>query len=69
MIYREYTPPPAVADLLICSWTLAVARDEPVHQQRVLPDPAHELTDRDLPLAELWRRALVGSVQTDQAIR
>lgn len=108
MIYREYTPPPAVADLLICSWTLAVGRDEPVHQQRVLPDgctdivwfgdapptavgpmtrpvlatiepgttlvglrfrpefasrvlglPAHELTDRDLPLAELWRRPVV----------
>ena len=109
MTYREYAPPPAVAELLICSWTLEVERDGPPHQQRVLPDgctdiiwfgdaspvavgpmtrpvleaikpgttlvglrlrpgvasrvlglPAHELTDRDLPLSELWRHPIVG---------
>jgi AraC-like DNA-binding protein len=108
VIYREYAPPSAVAQLLICSWTLHVGRDRPVHQQRVLPDgcsdivwigdarpiavgpmtrpvletitpgttlvglrfrpeaasrvlglPANELTDRDVPLSELWRSALV----------
>ena len=108
MIYREYAPPPAIAELLICSWTLEVGRDRPVHRQRVLPDgctdiiwfgdahavavgpmtrpvletiapgttlvgmrfrpevasrvlglPANELTDRDIPLSELWRRTLV----------
>jgi AraC-like DNA-binding protein len=105
VIYREYAPPPAVAELLICSWTLEVERDGPRHQQRVLPDgcadivwfgdaspvavgpmtrpvleavepgttlvglrfrpgvasrvlgvPAHELTDRDVPLDEIWHR-------------
>lgn len=108
MIYREYAPPPAVAEFLICSWTLEAERDGRPHQQRVLPDgctdivwfgdtspvavgpmsrpvlatiepgttlvglrfrpevasrvlglPAHELTDRDLPLSELWRQAIV----------
>lgn len=108
MIYREYAPPPAVAEFLVCSWTLQVGRDRPLHQQRVLPDgcsdiiwfgdaqpmavgpmtrpvletitpgttlvglrfrpevasrvlglPANELTDRDVPLSELWRPALV----------
>lgn len=108
MTYREYAPPPAVAGLLICSWTLEVGSDAATHQQRVLPDgctdivwigdappiavgpmtrpvvatiepgttlvglrfrpevascvfglPAYELTDRDIPLAELWRRAVV----------
>ena len=108
MIYREYAPAPALAELLVCSWTLEAQRDGPPHQQRVLPDgctdiiwfgdaspvavgpmtrpvmeaiepgttlvglrfrpevasrvlglPAHELTDRDLPLSELWRHAIV----------
>ena len=98
-VYREYTPPPALKEFLICTWTLeTLARSQP-HQQRVLPDgcsdivwfgnarpvvvgpmtrpvlattdagaklvglrfrpevasrvlgvPAHELTDRDVPL-------------------
>jgi transcriptional regulator GlxA family with amidase domain len=108
VIYREYTPAPAVEEFLICSWTLEAGRDGPLHQQRVLPDgctdivwigdaspiavgpmtrsvlaiiepgttlvglrfrpevasrvlgiPAHELTDQELPLAELWRRQAV----------
>jgi AraC-like DNA-binding protein len=111
VIYREYAPPPAIAELLICSWTLEVGRDRPVHQQRVLPDgctdivwfghasplavgpmtrpvlatiepgtilvglrfrpevasrvlglPAHELTDREVPLSELWRQPLVADI-------
>jgi AraC-like DNA-binding protein len=108
VIYREYAPAPAVAELLVCPWTLEAERDEPPHRQRVLPDgctdiiwfgdaspvavgpmtrpvmaaiepgttlvglrfrpevasrvlglPAHELTDQDLPLSELWRKAIV----------
>ena len=102
-VYRGYTPPPALKEFLICTWTLeTLARGQP-HQQRVLPDgcsdivwfghaqpvvvgpmtrpvlattdagaklvglrfrpevasrvlgvPAHELTDRDVPLDDLW---------------
>jgi AraC-like DNA-binding protein len=109
--YREYAPSPAVAELLLCSWTLEAERDGQLHQQRVLPDgctdivwfgdaspvavgpmtrpvlaaiepgttlvglrfrpevasrvlglPAHELTDRDLPLSELWRQPIVADI-------
>ena len=108
MIYREYAPAAALAEFLVCSWTLEAERDGLPHQQRVLPDgctdiiwfgdaspvavgpmtrpvteaiepgttlvglrfrpevasrvlglPAYELTDRDLPLSELWRQAIV----------
>ena len=107
-VYREYTPPAALKEFLICTWTLEIlARSQP-HQQRVLPDgcsdivwfgdappvvvgpmtrpvlattdagaklvglrfrpevasrvlgvPAHELTDRDIPLDDLWNRGAI----------
>jgi len=38
VIYREYAPPAAIAELLVCAWTLEIGRDRPLHHQRVLPD-------------------------------
>ena len=104
-VYREHAPPPALAEFLICAWTLETRASAQLHQQRVLPDgcadivwfgdappvvvgpmtqsvlatteagtklvglrfrpevasrvlgvPAHELTDRDVPLDEIWQR-------------
>ena len=42
-VYREYTPPPALKEFLICTWTLeTLARSQP-HQQRVLPDGCSDI--------------------------
>jgi len=109
--YREYAPPPALQEFLICTWTLETRAGGQPHQQRVLPDgcsdivwfgeappvvvgpmtrpvlamtdagsklvglrfrpevasrvlgiPAHELTDRDVPLDELWKRSAIDRV-------
>ena len=107
-VYREYTPPPALKEFLICTWTLETLAHSQPHEQRVLPDgcsdivwfgnarpvvvgpmtrpvlattdagaklvglrfrpevasrvlgvPAHELTDRDVPLDDLWNRGAI----------
>lgn len=36
--YREFRPPPQLADRLVCFWTSKAVGPQPIHQQRVLPD-------------------------------
>ena len=36
--YREYAPPPSLADHLLCFWTLSITGYRSEYAQRVLPD-------------------------------
>ena len=42
-IYREYAPPPALQEFLICTWTLETRAGGQPHQQRVLPDGCSDI--------------------------
>jgi len=44
--YRELEPPPGLREHLSCVWYQSVAADEPVHQQRVLPDACIDIVWR-----------------------
>ena len=36
--YREFRPPPQLADRLVCLWSSKAMGPKPIHQQHVLPD-------------------------------
>ena len=51
MAYREFRPPPALSDVVVCTWERTVPRSAGPRDQRVLPDACVDLVWRD---DELW---------------